>query len=430
MCVKKELRQFSKNKLIQIIISQEGRIKKLESIIKQYDNHNTPSSQKRFKKNTKDKEERLQEKNNKDRFPGGKKGHMGNGIKLPKPDRTEKHTINKEGYKQIGKHIKTIIEFVKNPIEVVKHIIYKYRDPDGNIVWAEADLPEGVYGKNLQAFNTLLKGKLGASYENIADLIKAFRNDISFCAATSSNLNDRMAHSLAPERKKILEHIRMSFYNHADETGLRQDGISGYVWVFCTPSHVLYETDLSRSGNVPERVLGADYDGILVVDGWQGYNGYKKQRCWVHLMRELDILAEENEEVKLQADYFHNLYKKALEAKTKPPDERISFVEKMNGKAELGYMIEALSKIKCCKDFATTLENARSHLFTGVIYPRVPLSNNYAERKIRRIVLHRKLMGCIRNDRGKRFIENVMSVMETWHQQGKNVYKNLINYAS
>ncbi|MEA2037860.1 MAG: IS66 family transposase [Nanoarchaeota archaeon] len=437
MSAKKELRQFSKSELIVMLLEErqarqklEEQLKEIEAMLRQYDNPNTPSSQERFKENTQSKEEKLKEKENKNRFPGREKNHKGSGIKLPEPDRIEKHEIKKEGYIKIGKRIKTIIEFVKNPIEVVKHIIYKYEAPDGSIVWAEADLSRGIYGKNLQAFDTLLKGKLGASHESIADLIRAFRDDISFCAATSSNIINKMAHALASERKKIIEHLRMSFYGHADETGLREDGINGHVWFFGTPTHCLYEYDLSRSGDVPKRILGKDCKIKLVVDGWQGYNGYDRQRCWPHLMRELDDLAEDSKEIQVQANYFHNLYERALEAKKKPPDERERFVLVANSQYELSYMIECLSKIRECNKFTTKLINARPYLFTGVIHPEIPLDNNYSERKIRKIVVHRKLMGCIRNKRGRRFIGNVMSAMETWHQQGKNVYQNLISFAS
>ncbi|MCK5282524.1 MAG: transposase [Nanoarchaeota archaeon] len=40
----------------------------------------------------------------------------------------------------------------------------------------------------------------------------------------------------------------------------------------------------------------------------------------------------------------------------------------------------------------SSLKNAWPFLFTGVIHPEIPLDNNYAERKIRKIVVHRKLM--------------------------------------
>lgn len=414
--------------LMDTIEKQNEMIEKLESLFKQYDNFNTPSSKKRFKKQTKSKEEF----NNtpKNRFPGRDNGHEGAGIKLPKPDKTEEHTINKEGYIKVGKRIKTIIEFVDNPIQVIKHLIYKYRAPDGTIVWADADLPYGIYGKNLQALNCLLRGKLGASYENIAELVKAFRNDISFCAATSSNLVDKTAKSLTSLREEILEAIRINLYCHSDDTGFRHDGADGYVWVFCTPKYVLYETDLSRSRDVPKRVLGEDYDNYLIVDGWPGYNGYKKQRCWVKLIREVRDLAKEHDEARIHADYLLNMYKEALKTKNKPPDERIEFAKKMNGKMQLGYTVSALSLIPGCSEFAIKLDNARPYLFTGVIHPEIPLDNNYAERKLRRVVIHRKLMGCIRNHKGKRFIENIMSLIETWKIQGKNVYLNLIKYAT
>ena len=437
MSAKKELRGYSKAELINIILEErqlrqelEERLKEIEAMLSQYNNANTPSSQQRFKENTKSKEEK---QNSKDRFPGREKGHKGAGIKLPKPDKTTHHKINRKGYVKVGSWSKTVIDFAENPIIVTKHIIYQYKTPSGRIVEKKVDLPKGVYGKHLQAFNVLLKGKLGSSHESIADLIRALRPDITFCAATSQKNTDFMAQTLQEERNNILHQVREALYCNADETGLRQDGLNGYAWVFCTPTLCLYETDLSRSGKVPERVLGKDNDIILTVDGWQGYNKYNRQRCWPHLMRELDKLAEDYKHVtniQLQAAYLHKLYKQALQAKKKPPNKRKKWVEKVDSKTELGLMINSLSKTKHCKSFVTTLTNARPYLFTGVINPEIPLDNNHAERMLRKIVVHRKLMGCIRNEKGQLFIHNVMSCIQTWKLQQKNIYQELKKFAS
>jgi len=431
LSLKTELRKLKKSELVREVIRLmevnnllTERMEKIEALLRQYDNPNTPSSKKRFKENTN------KGKKGGKRFPGRKKGHKGAGIRLPKPDKTVEHTLNTPGLEHIGTRVKTVIDFVDKPILVTRHIIHLYRDEEGNLVVPQVDLPEGVYGKNLQAFVCLLKGKLGASHDGIADLIKSIRNDLSYCAATNLSLTDKIARALKSVRQAILEEVRKAFYCNADETGLRQDGENGYVWVFCTPTHVLYETDLSRSGKVPKRVLGEDYDNFVVCDGWQGYNGYKRQRCWPHLLRELDALAEDNEEVKIQADYLHEIYKQALEAKHKPPDERLRFVEKMNGITELPHLIEVLSRTSGCGEFATKLENARPYLFTGVIHPEIPLDNNHAERQLRKVVIHRKLMGCIRNEKGQRFIENGLSAIQTWHLQGKNIYDELKPFAS
>lgn len=426
MFARNELRKLSKNELIEIILVLSERLEKVEALLRQFDGHNTPSSQKRFKRNTRDKNNPL----DKSRFPGRENGHKGAGIKIPKPDKVIEHKLNQPNLKQVGKYVKTVIDFVDNPILVAKHIIYIYSDDNGQIVLPEINLPKGVYGKNIQAFVSLLKSKLGASYEGISEFITSIRDDLSFCPATSLSITNRMAEALASERELILQEVRNAFYCNADETGLRQDGISGYVWVFCTPTSVIYETDLSRSSCVPERILGRDYDNTVVCDGWQGYNKYKRQRCWVHLLRELDALAEENEEVKIQANYLHEIYKDALEAKKKPPDERIAFVRKMDSITELLYVINVLFTIKGCSEFAGKLENARPYLFTGVIHPEIPLDNNHAERTLRKIVVHRKLIGCIRNEKGQKFIQNVMSAVQTWTLRGENAYDKLRTFAS
>lgn len=423
MSVKRELKKLSKSELIKIILELREKLEKVEALLRQLENHNTPSSQKRFKSNTKRSRDP-----NKKRFPGRPKGHEGAGVKLPKPDRIVEHAIHKPGYKKVGQRVKTVIDFVEKPIIVTRHIVYRYRAPDGNIVEAETDLPNGIYGRNLQAVICLLKGKLGVSHESTADFIKAIRDDISLCAATSLSFTDRIAEALGPEREAILAAVRSHPYCNTDDTGLRQDGLNGYAWVFCNPKCVIYELDLSRSGKVPRRVLGPGYDNTLVCDGWAGYNGYRRQRCWPHLTRELDALAEDSEAAKVQADYFHRLYNKALEGKKKPPDERAALIRQIDSRAELGFMITVLARTKGCRKFATKLSNARPYLFTGVKHPEIPLDNNHAERVLRKIVVHRKLMGCIRNEKGQRFIQNVMSAIQTWHLQGKNPYQNLKNF--
>jgi len=431
-----ELDGLSKRDLIRLILveREENRqlraeMEKIKSLLNQYDNHNTPSSQKRFKENTRSKEDF--DKNCEKRFPGREKGHEGVGIKLPsKPDKVEVHKINKKGYVLVGKRVKPVIDFVDSPIIFTKHIIYRYLSPDGRIVEPETNLPRGIYGKNLQALVCILKGKLGASFESIANVIKALRPDITFSAATAQNITDHMADTVSPLRNAFLYDLRNSFYCGCDETGLRHDGVNGYIWAACTPKIAIYEADLTRSGKVAERILGKDNDITVVCDGWQAYNGYEKQRCWPHLLNELDEIAEEHEDVKIQSDYLHKLYERALEAKTKPPDERLKLVEKMNSAYELGFLIEALSKISYCKKFSTTLNNARNDMFTGVIHPEIPLDNNHAERILRKIVIHRKLMGCIRNHKGQKFINNLMSVMQTWQLQEKNIYQNLKLHAA
>lgn len=390
-----------------------------------YENPNIPSSRIRFKENTK-KEESNEDK---PRFPGRPEGHDGDGIRMPRPDRIIEHKITQKSFVCIGKRTQTIIDIVEKPIIVTKHIIYEYRTPNGDTIEAPNNLSSSTYGPNLQAFLTLMRGISGASHKKLSRIITSLRPDLSLCPSTVQTLTDSIAQKLAKPRKKLLHNLRKSPYNNADETGLRQDGTNGYVWTFCTPTSALYEFDLSRGHDVPERILGIDYKGFVVCDGWQAYDAYNRQRCWVHLDRELDFLAEKNTELTLQTQHFKDIYERAKKSKKLPLYKRLKIIQKLDSPAELGHIIEVLKTTHGAKKFATKLTNARPFLFTGVEHPDIPLDNNHGERTIRPIVTHRKSMGCIRNEKGKRFIENTMSMMQTWHMQGKDIYSNLKRYA-
>ncbi len=101
---RKELRRLSKNQLIDMFLEEqkarqeiESRLKKVEHYLKAFDNAHTPSS-KQLKNNTKNEESESEddssdEEEKKPRFPGKPKGSNGGGIKLPKPDKVEEHTL-------------------------------------------------------------------------------------------------------------------------------------------------------------------------------------------------------------------------------------------------------------------------------------------------------------------------------------------------
>ena len=90
---------------------------------------------------------------------------------------------------------------------------------------------------------------------------------------------------------ETLERVRASAVVHADETGWRQDGVNGYVWTFSTPTE-RYFVRGGRNKEVVDEVLGDCFSGVLVSDFYAAYNHYPglKQRCWAHLLRDVDDL--------------------------------------------------------------------------------------------------------------------------------------------
>lgn len=416
---KKELRQLSKNQLIQIILSYEERIAELERLLKSFDNPHTPSSKKQ-KKNTENNE-------NKPRFPGKPPGSGGGGIRLPPPDKVVEHKLdacpdchNTELGEPIREEKKTVIDLPeKIAITTEHHIEYYFCAECNKEISSCPNLPDGIYGCRVQSMITMLKDST-LSHEKIS----LFLRELGFptlSGSTTLNIIQRMIDKLRGTKEEFLSALRRAPFLHADETGLRKDGKNGYVWGIFSTTIAILSAELSRARENIKKLL-PNYTGVMVTDGYNAYDEFPfRQRCWSHLLREFKDYAKKNEEIQTQYTRIKKLYEQMKVLNAKPPQEKE--IEKV--KWTLQDIIICLRAIKQGRKLATLIENGGDDWFTALYYPEVPLENNHAERGLRHIVLHRKVMGCYRTGKGKDWIDIGISVLQSWRLQGKNVYQEL-----
>jgi hypothetical protein len=425
---KKELRQLSKRELIEIILRQQdlisehdNRIKKLESFLRAFDNAHTPSSKKRSKENSIHDEQT--------RFPGKPKGSNGGGINMPPPDKEEK--VTKENCTECGKNLGKPYDFYKfRQMDIPEprflttlYTISLYRC---NFCKAEIDagesLHQGFYGPNSTALIGYLK-KEGLSFGAIAELF----NDVYCMPISNVGVFGKLANlinSLGPTKETISKAINKFEYSHVDETGLRKDGKNGFVWSASNPDYCLFEYDASRASEVPKRIL-SDFKGAIITDDYKGYAWHPlRQLCWSHLLRESKDFAEKYPDSAAQHHRLKILYEKA----------KISQEKKINLYDNLTWELEDIAScyhpLEGCRTMYYKLHE-RSHMWLlGVKYPNIPLTNNHAERCLRKIVLQRNRIGCIRNEKGEGFVNNFLSCVTTWKLQGKNIYRELLKCAS
>ncbi len=435
MSEKKELRKLSKSQLIDEILSLRQSLKKIEQYLKAFDNPHTPPS-KQLKKNTKNKESDSKENESDDnsseedkkkpRFPGKPKGSNGGGINLPKPDDVKEHTLDISPISglplgdPVGYRVKTIIDFPDKPIQTIEHRIMQYEDPvTGEIVEAEVNFPKNIYGKNLQSVVIMLKN-LTNSHDKISDFIRELGAP-TFSSRTVQNIAMKYIFALEPTQANILQEIKKESYLNADETGFREDGKGGYVWGIFTKARAIFLAAKSRAAKHFRKLI-RNYKGVIVVDGYGGYDYYPlKQRCWAHLIREFKDLAKDDKEVDVQFQRLKILYETLKELNKGPPIEK----EITKAKWILADIVTCLKSIKGTKKLRTYIENGGDDWFTALYYPGVPLHNNHAERELRPLVLLRKTIGCYRNWKGKRWIDVVVSVIHTWKLQSQNIFQNL-----
>lgn len=426
MSRKEELLNLSKRELIRRYLELETRLEKIEHYLKSFDNAHTPSS-KKHKKNTKKKDE---DKNKPPRFPGKPKGSAGGGVELPPPDDVVEHTLDVcpvSGLllgKPIGYYKKTIIDFPNKPIQVIEHRIMKYISPiTGEIITKNIELPKGIYGKNIQSVVIMLKN-LTNSHDKISDFIKELGAP-SFSNAQVQAIADKFGNKLENNREVLLEELNNAPYVHADETSFRKDGQNGYIWGVFTKSISILTAAMSRARINIKKIL-KNFKGVIVVDGYNAYDIFpKKQRCWSHLIREFKAYAKDNEEIHCQYVRLKALYDLLKVLNAKPPDEK----EINKAKWVLNDIITCLKPIKEARGLIVLIKNGGKDWFTALYHEGVPLDNNHAERELRPIVLLRKTIGCYRNEKGKRWIDIVVSMLHTWKLQRQNLFQQLRSVA-
>ena len=209
---------------------------------------------------------------------------------------------------------------------------------------------------------------------------------------------------------------------YVDETGFPVDGEQHWVWTFVTEDEVLYTVDQSRGSQVLETVLGEEFaeDATLSCDGWSAYPAYhpKLQRCWAHLLREAEFVAERNEEAQQLCEELHELHDDLTTFTEREPsasarkEKRVEAMLHLEGLTRQEYANEEVT------DLIEKIRNGLGHWLTFVTEPDVDSTNNRAERALREQVVLRKIFRSLRSADGVRIHETITTMLATWQRRG------------
>jgi len=433
---KKELRKLSKRELLLLITEQQEqriqfleeenrilkeKLAKLEQLLKAFDNPHTPSSKVRSKKNTERDESTA-------RFPGKPEGSKGAGIQMPAPD--QEVEVKKDSCPDCGDKLGNPynhytfrqMDIPQPQFVTTQYHVALYHCSCGAEIDAGSDLQQGFYGPNTTAFLGSLRTEC-LSYEAISRLLKeTYKLKISNVAVF--NKLTMIASLMSSERELIRKAINDGDAANMDETGLRKDGKNGQVWNASTAEYCLFEYDRSRGADVAKRILNS-FAGILTTDDFKSYYWYElRQLCWAHLLREAKEFAEKYSEAKIQYERLKVLYNKSKLV------QEMQDVSKYDALAvELEDIATCYHPMDGCRIMYGKIHNRTALWLRAVKYPLAQLTNNRAERNLRKVVLHRNRMGCIRNEKGEAFVNNFLTCTSTWQIQGKNTYEKLLTYA-
>jgi len=324
------------------------------------------------------------------------------------------------------KRTRQVLHIPLVPVQVIEHVFIERECPQCGRRQTPKPaevLEEGVGRHRLSATTMALIATLRQVGRLPVRTIQWYLQTFHQLALSEGELVE-VLHAVAAQgqaaREQLQQALRASPVVHADETGWRENGQTGYFWSFSSPTIRYFVHRTSRSGKLVNETLGADFEGVLVSDFYVGYNRMlgAHQRCWVHLLRDVHELQEQwpdDQGLRRWAGELKALWLKGqtLAQAQAPPKERQAQQHRLEGQ------LQAL-----CEPYLTPEHRQRvlcqrllhylPEMFQYVADPRVPPDNNAAERAIRPLAVARKISGGTRSAQGSRTRETLATLFGTW----------------
>jgi transposase len=251
---------------------------------------------------------------------------------------------------------------------------------------------------------------------------------ISLTPGGSAHTALRAARRCEPVYAAICQAVERSDRVVLDETGWHVGGHSAWLHTLVGPEATVYVIDPTRSGAVAEGILGEDYAGVMVHDGWSPYDnfvGARHQQCLGHLLRRChELLQTATRGAVNFPRRVQGLLQGALDLRDRHAAGRVSDhgLAVLRGRLA-NELVEAVFRPKCDpanERLAKHLWEHRGQLFTFLAVPGLDATNWRAELAIRFGVILRKVWGGSRTWVGARAQSVLMSVWRTCWQQGRS----------
>ncbi len=429
----------SDEELLERIAALEEENKRLRAKLRWYEGPHTPPSKDQSnadESSSSDDEDDDDSARTDGGTPGRKPGHDPAFRNAPDPDREVEVTC--ECCPECGEHFDEsegvsprLVEEIPDPQppEATQYNRHCYEcDACGaETVASHSDCPdEGQFGVNVVAQATLSKYEHRLPHRKIVDRFDQLHG-LEFSPASAWRATERAARAGRCEYEQIRAQIQHADVVHVDETGHKLDGEQIWLWTFRTDQQTLYAIRESRGSDVPEEVLGEDFDGTIVCDGWTAYPAFSRnlQRCWAHILREAEDVADDHAEAEPIYRTLKQMYVGLQSWLETDPSERQRTRMRKLARTGLETLVDRSVSDSPVATLLGKIAGGLDHWLTFVGEPAVSPTNNAAENALREPVILRKLIGTLRNERGMFVHETVLSLLATWSQQGQNPYEQL-----
>jgi transposase len=296
----------------------------------------------------------------------------------------------------------------------------------------QATIPAAIRAQSVEprltATLSYLTGAQGISKRGVEEIAETIFG-APIALGTVANLEQGVSAALAPAHQEALAAVRQADVKFADETSWKLWGKLCWLWAAATTTVAVFVIHGQRSVRGLAALLGEDIYGIVHSDRWKVYLQVPEERrqlCWAHLKRDFQKIVDcggpsvfvGRRGLRIVKELFAAWH--AFEEGKVTRQKLQPLLAPLQRRLAQALLAGALGDDARVAKFCVNLLELEGALWTFATKAGVEPTNNYMERLLRRAVLwRRRSFGC-NSATGCRFVERILTVVQTCRLHGKN----------
>jgi transposase len=293
-------------------------------------------------------------------------------------------------------------------------------------------VPQGQSGPRLMAFTALLMAYYRQSKRRTAEFLSTLLGQ-PCSAALTVKMQTQVTAAVRGAYEELVAGLPTEEHLNADETPTKEQNGKAWLWTFVARMFTVFAVRPTREATAVDELLTDAFAGIVTCDRAKMYwRVGRLQWCWAHLKRDFQALIDggDNQAKRLGYDLRRQTCKLFEHWATYRDGtiSRVAFVRRMapvrrevNRLLLRGLQSGNVSLVGMCRE----LHEHRAWLWTFVRQEGVEPTNNAGERALRHAVIWRKLSFGTQSAGGSRFVETLLTVIETCRQQRRSAFDYL-----
>jgi transposase len=293
-------------------------------------------------------------------------------------------------------------------------------------------VPQGQSGPRLMAFTALLMAFYRQSKRRTAEFLATLLGQ-PCCPALTVKIQNQVTAALRPSYEALAAELPTQEQLSIDETATKEENGKAWLWTFVARMFTVFAVRVTREATALDVFLGDKFRGIVTCDRAKMYwQVGRLQWCWAHLKRDFQAMIDSgNPRSKWLGQRLRRATCQLFEHWADYRNGRITRAALQHRMGPVRRKVERLllrglqSGNRDVRGTCRELHEHREWLWTFLRQEGVEPTNNAGERALRHAVIWRKLSFGTQSASGSRFVETMLTVIETCRQQRRNMFSFL-----